>query len=141
MPHLTVEYSANVADHHDVDLLIEAVHQAAIDFEIGPLAGMRTRGAERSMFRVADGGDDLAFVAITARLGPGRDAATKQAFIEHVLDRAQRQIKAEDQIKAEGHPLAIAWSMEVQEIDADFRVNRNEVAKRLAGDQRTDKSS
>ena len=125
MPHITVEYSANVADRNDVDALVEVVHQAAIDFEIGAMAGMRTRAAPRLHFRVADGGSDLAFIAIVARVGPGRDPATKRSFIDHVLDRAQAQISGE------GSNLAIAWSMEVQEINADFRVNRNEVPDRL----------
>ena len=30
MPHITIEYSANVAEHHDIDELVAAVHEAAL---------------------------------------------------------------------------------------------------------------
>lgn len=125
MPHIIVEHSANVADHHDIDALVEVVHQAALEIKIGALAGMRTRAAPRLHFRVADGGSDLAFIAIVVRVGPGRDPATKRSWLDHVLDRAQGHISDE------GSNLAIAWSIEVQEIDADYRINRNEVPDRL----------
>ncbi|MDH3293565.1 MAG: 5-carboxymethyl-2-hydroxymuconate Delta-isomerase [Acidimicrobiia bacterium] len=125
MPHLTIEYSANVADHHDIDALLDVVHQAALDHGLAPLAGLRTRAVAREDYRVADGGADLAFIAITARMAPGRDAATKRSFIEYVLDQACRQVEGE------AREPAIAWSIEIQELDADFRINRNRVKDRL----------
>ena len=70
--------------------------------------------------------DDLAFVAIAIRVGPGRDAPTKTSFIEAVLDAA------ESQLDTESGPLAIAWSIELNEIDVNFRINRNHVRTRLA---------
>ena len=29
MAHIIIEHSANLADHHDIDALVEAVHEAA----------------------------------------------------------------------------------------------------------------
>ena len=126
MPHIMIEYSANIAEHHDVEALISAVHNAAIGHGLPPVDGLRTRAAVRDHFRIADGSADLAFVAIAIRIGPGRDAATKTGFIETVLDAA------ESQLDAEFGPLAIAWSIELNEIDANFRINRNHVRTRLA---------
>lgn len=126
MPHITIEYSANVAEHHDIDALVDVVHMAAIDHGLPPADGMRTRAVARSHYRVADGSDDLAFVAIAVRIGPGRDPATKSDFIETVLDAAEARLDAE------ASPLAIAWSIELNEIDAEFRINRNHVRTRLA---------
>ena len=126
MPHIMIEYSANIAEHHDVDALVSAVHNAAIGHGLPPVDGLRTRAAVRDHFRIADGSADLAFVAIAIRIGPGRDAATKTGFIETVLDAA------ESQLDAEFGPLAIAWSIELNEIDANFRINRNHVRTRLA---------
>lgn len=126
MPHITIEYSVNIADHHDVDALVAAVHAAAIAHGLPPVDGLRTRAASREHYRIADSSNDLAFVAIAIRIGPGRDAATTTSFIETVLDAAEHQIDAE------AGPLAIAWSIELNEIDPNFRINRNHVRPRLA---------
>ena len=129
MPHIIIEYSANVADHHDVDALVTTIHETAKATGIGPLGGLRTRAAVRERYRIADGHTDNAMVAIIARLGPGREPDEKTAFIGTVLDAAEAQVATEHS------PLAIAWSMEVQEIDAQFRVNRNYVAARLTAEK------
>lgn len=126
MPHILVEYSANVAVHHDIDALLAVVHEAGLSQKLAALGGHRTRAMEREHYRVADGNPDYAFVAVYVRIGPGRDAATKTALLTAVLDAAEQHIADQD------GPLTIAWSIEVQEIDADFRVNRNDVTKALA---------
>lgn len=123
MPHVTIEYSANVAEHHDIDALVAAVHDAALDHGLAALAALRTRAAERTHFRIADGDDRFAFVAIHARIGPGRDLEQKQSFIEALLDAAQQTLEAT--------PLAIAWSIELNEIDPELRINRNGVRAAL----------
>ncbi len=120
MPHLTIEFTSNVADHHDLDELLDAIHTTVLESAIGPVAGLRIRAVEHTHYRVADGDPSFAFVAMYARLGPGRDLATRQAFIETVLDAGEAALA--------GTPLRIIWSMEVAEIDPDVRVNRNHVA-------------
>jgi len=132
MPHITIEYSANVADHHNVDELVQAVHQAALAHGLPPADGLRTRAERRDHYVVADGSSDLAFVAVAVRIGPGRDSQTKTSFLTALLDAA------ESQISSEGGPLAIAWSIELNEIDPDFRINRNHVRPRLAERASTD---
>ena len=72
MPHIIIEYSANVADHHDVDALIAVIHETATATHIGPLGAMRARATSREQYRIADGHTDNAMVSIIARLGPGR---------------------------------------------------------------------
>lgn len=125
MPHITIEYSANLAEHHDISALVEAVHSAALGHGLPPADGLRTRAVSRSHYRIADGDPDHAFVAIHVRVGPGRDAATKHSFIEAILDTAEARIAKTP------HPLAIAWSIEMTEIDPELRINRNHVRTRL----------
>ncbi len=128
MPHLIIEHSANVAQHHDVSALLDAVHRAVLDLEVAPVAGVRIRSIEQSNYRIASGDDpNHAYIAMIARLGPGRDAETKTHLINTVLDAAEAQVATEDS------PLVIAWSLEVQEIDAEFRVNRNHIAAAMKG--------
>ncbi len=126
MAHITIEYSANLADHHDIGSLVDAVHQTAASHGLAPLDGLRTRAVARAHFRIADGDPHHAFVAIAVRLGPGREPAARRAFLEAILNAAEAEIAAASS------PLAVAWSAELSEIDAAFRINRNAVRDRLA---------
>jgi len=64
-------------------------------------------------------------VAIDCRIAPGRDAAAKHSFLEQVLDAAEAQLESE------GSSLHIAWSMEITEVNPEFRINRNRVRDAL----------
>lgn len=123
MPHVIIEYSANVAEHHDIDALVSAVHRAALQHEIVPADALRTRATPCAAYAVADEHPANAFVAITARVGPGRDAADKRSLVDAILDAADQHLGET--------PLAIAWSVELTEIDPEFRVNRNHVRARM----------
>lgn len=125
MPHITIEHSENLADHHDIDALVDAVHTAALDHGLPELAALRTRAVSRRLYRIASGEPLFGFVAITCRIAPGRDAAAKHSFLEQVLDAAEAQLESE------GGPLHIAWSIEITEVDPEFRINRNRVRDAL----------
>jgi 5-carboxymethyl-2-hydroxymuconate isomerase len=77
MPHLTVEYSANLRKKIDIQKLVEAVHQAALHTGVFEVAAVRTRAAGREHYVVADGHRDNAFVAIFVRVAPGRSPETR----------------------------------------------------------------
>ena len=134
MPHVIIEYSANVAEHHDIDELVEVVHAAALADGLPALDALRTRAEERTAFRVADGAETNAFVAIHARIGPGRDADAKQRFLAAVLDAAEAHVAGTplDPPPLDPPPLDIAWSIELTEIDPEFRINRNHVRPAIA---------
>ena len=126
MPHLIIEYSGNVAKYHDIDGLLDVLQKATIELDVSPTPGIRIRAIGHDQYRIADGSDpDHAFVAMVARIGPGRDDETKTRLIDTLLDAAEAQFATEDS------PLCVAWSLEVQEIDANFRVNRNHVKTRM----------
>lgn len=48
MPHVVVEYSANIRDRIDLPRLIETLHATAIATGVSPEGGTRTRAAERT---------------------------------------------------------------------------------------------
>jgi 5-carboxymethyl-2-hydroxymuconate isomerase len=125
VPHIIIECSANVAERRDLQRLVDAVHAAALDHGLPALDALRTRVTVRSPYRIADGHPDNAFVAITARVAPGRSAETKRSFMEAVLDTAEKELTLPDD------SLTIAYSIEVQEIDPDSRINRNYVRARM----------
>ena len=126
MAHITIEYSANLADHHDIEALVDAVHEAAAAHGLTPRDGLRTRAVARTHYRIADGDPHHAFAAIAVRVGPGRDAAARLSFLEAILDAADAHVAATPS------PLAVAWSAELTEMDAAFRINRNGVRARIA---------
>ena len=128
MPHIIIEYSANLAELTDIDALVAAVHQAALDDGLPALDALRTRAAPREHYRIADGDPAYGFVAVTARVGPGRPNSAIEAFLDclvEAVDQALAPLRGR-------HPVAI--SAEVQFIDPDFRRNLNHVRAYRAGE-------
>ncbi len=126
MPHIVIEYSANLADLIDTDALLAAVHTAALDDGLSALAGLRTRAAPRDHYRIADGDPSYGFVCLTARIGPGREPEIVQRFLTRLIDTVDDMLAP----LQPDHPVAI--SAEVQLIDASLRINRNHVRTHLA---------
>jgi 5-carboxymethyl-2-hydroxymuconate isomerase len=117
MPHLIVEYSANLKNQIDIFKLVETVHHAALRTGVFEVAAIRTRAAGRDYYMIADGHRDNAFVAIFVRVAPGRPPETRRRVGQEIFDAACEFLKN----VYETTPLAI--SLEVQEIDntATFR--------------------
>lgn len=126
MAHISIEYSANLESDHDIGVLVDDVHEAALGTGAIPLVGLRTRAHRCDFVRIANGDDDLAFVAVTIRLGPGRDDDVKIQLIRTVLDAAEAAL--------DGGPFHVAYSCEAQEIDAVMRENRNHIRAYLEGE-------
>jgi 5-carboxymethyl-2-hydroxymuconate isomerase len=74
MPHLVLEYSANVPDEPDFDLVLQRLHETMTT--VGPfdLSNVKSRAVRREPFRVADGASDRAFVHLTVSVLAGREA-------------------------------------------------------------------
>lgn len=123
MPHITIEHSANLAEHHDVDGLVAAVHAEALRHALVAPDALRTRAEPRASYRIADGHPANAFVAIHVRLAPGRSRDDKRELIERVLAVAEQYVATT--------PLAIAWSIELTELDPELRINHNRVRDRI----------
>lgn len=119
MPHIVVEYSANLRARIGPENLIECVHQAALRTGVFPIGGTRTRAAERSCFRIADGHPDNAFVHVVLRIAHGRDLATRRRVGEEVFGAVCKYLEG----PFERSPLGI--SLEIQEIDPAVSWKKN----------------
>lgn len=119
MPHFIVEYSTNLTGRIDVDGLLDAIHEAAIETGIFPLKGLRTRACPRKNYRIADGHPDNAFVHISARVGHGRSVEVRRAAAEAVFDTACEFLRPH----FEQHPLAVSFEMEQIDPDTSFKYN------------------
>ena len=124
VPHIIIEYSDNLRT--DIDSLVDVVHRAALAYGLAPADALRTRAAARTSYRVATADPDFAFVAIMARVGPGRSPEARTRFLTALLDAAEHHVGVEQ---------PVAWSAEVQEIDPELRINRNRVRQFLQENQ------
>ncbi len=119
MPHLLVEYSANLEPALDIPALIAAVHAAALETGVFPIGGLRTRAVRRDLFCIADGHADNGFIHIQARIGSGRPAEVRQRAAEQIFAR----LKAMTATHFAAHPLGL--TLELVEIDPTGSLKHN----------------
>jgi 5-carboxymethyl-2-hydroxymuconate isomerase len=124
MPHLILEHSANVSEVADVAGLVVALHQAALATGVAPVDALRTRAARRDEYAVGDRHPDNGFVAVTARLGAGRTDREKRHLIEALMTALSDELG-----DAQRH---LMLSVEYQEIDPTFRINKNNLRPAIA---------
>ncbi|MBD9375230.1 5-carboxymethyl-2-hydroxymuconate Delta-isomerase [Rhizobium sp. ARZ01] len=93
MPHIWVEYSANIEKEIDVPQLLENVQKALIDDgSIFPFAGARTRGVRVDNYLIVDGHPDNAFVHVLLRIASGRSEADRKAAGERVFANVKEHL-------------------------------------------------
>jgi 5-carboxymethyl-2-hydroxymuconate isomerase len=107
MPHIIVEYSANLDKSMDVPGLLNALHQAMIDSGHAPLEGIRTRAERREHYCVADRNPDNAFVHIIVRMREGRPKEAYQKVADMLMAAAEKSLDA----TLKKHPMQLALEM------------------------------
>jgi 5-carboxymethyl-2-hydroxymuconate isomerase len=110
MPHIIVEYSANLEGQISPQALVESLHRAALATGVFEIGGIRTRAERRDVYCIADGDAGNGFVAVTARIGQGRDLAARTRLAEALMSALQ----AETEIAFQTRGLGL--TVEVQEI-------------------------
>lgn len=94
MPHLTVEYSANLGDDVDIATFCAAMRDAMLETGIFPLAGIRVRAFPCHAYVIADGDPRYAYLNMICRIGAGRDPETRVAAAEAIYAAAEGHLKA-----------------------------------------------
>ncbi len=136
MPHLIVEYSSNLDDQIDLESLMTKLRDRAVASGVFPLGGIRVRGERRDHYLVADGERDNAFVHLTARVGHGRDAATRQAASQALFEVLLRHMQGVFDERGLG------LSFEMVEIDPVTSLKQNNLHRQLRrGNQGADAGS
>jgi len=129
MPHIVIEYSANLRGQLDLPRLLEAAHTSALATGVFPIGGLRTRAYAAEHYRIADAHPDNAFIHITLRVGHGRDLETRRRACEAIFTSVcERLAPLQERI-----PLGI--SLEMREIDPVLTFKKNnlhEYVKRRA---------
>jgi len=85
MPHLVLEYSANVPDEPDLHRVLRRLNEAMTTAGPFDLANVKSRAVRLDPFRVADGAPGRAFVHLTAAVLAGREAGVLRMAGEALL--------------------------------------------------------
>lgn len=114
MPHQVIEYSANLDTRLDIERLVEVMHAVAVSLDTLPVGGIRTRTARRDTYRIADSHPDNTFINVTLRIAPRPDDVKKD--VGETLFQALK-----DFVQPVFAEIPMSLSLEIQEIDAEFR--------------------
>lgn len=125
MPHLNIEYSANLADELDIQALVERIHETALATGIFPLGGVRTRAEARNHYRIANGNPRASYIHMMVRIGSGRDFETRR----RAGDRIFEALCDFTNPLYESRPLAL--SFELHEIPPDMAWRKNNLHELL----------
>lgn len=119
MPHIVIEYSANLEAQLDFPALLKALGDSAVATGVFPIGGIRIRAYPATHYRIADGHPENTFVHVLLKIGHGRDAATRKRACEGIFFTLCEQLDGlRDRL-----PLGI--SLEMQEIDPILTFKRN----------------
>lgn len=76
MPHVIIEYTANVEADARIPELMRVLNDVLIGHaDVFPVGGIRTRALRLDQYRMADGAEDDAFIHVTFRIKAGRQKA------------------------------------------------------------------
>lgn len=113
MPHIIVEYSANLPDEHwDIDQLLNALVDAAVATTLFPASGMRARAVRCDHYHVGNGNSDNGFLNVTMRVGAGRDPGVRQKAGEQIFATLR------DELSTLTNARPVALSFEMAELDS-----------------------
>ena len=126
MPHLIVEYSANLEADLGMAEVVDALHASALETGVFPIGGIRVRASRREIYRIADGHPDNAFIHVQARIGAGRPPDVRAKAAEIIFER----LKAVTVAVYAKRPLGL--SLEIVEIDPVGSLKHNNLHEAVA---------
>src|SRR4051794_25330757 len=129
MPHLNIEYSANLEELFDVQALVDTIHATALETGIFPLGGVRTRAESRRFYRIANGDPRAGYIHMMVRIGSGRDVEIRRSAGDRIFAALCDFTKEIYQSR----PLAL--SFEIHEIPGDMAWRKNNLHELLKKEQ------
>jgi 5-carboxymethyl-2-hydroxymuconate isomerase len=83
MPHLTLEYTANI--DIDVQPLLARLHEEVVATGAINLKGIKSRAVKHTQYRIADGNHDYAFVHVSLLIREGRPIEIQKEATQRVM--------------------------------------------------------
>lgn len=127
MPHLSIEYSANLDGRLDIQALCEALAEAIVASGLFEPGAVRVRAHRASAFVIADRHAENGFLDMAFRMGKGRTQDEKKRVGEAIFAMASERCRT---LLETPH---LALSLEVREIDAELSWKKNSIHPRLRG--------
>lgn len=127
MPHLTIEYSANLDARADLDALCAALLETVLETGLFEVGAVRVRALRADHYAIADRLPENAFVDLSFRIGKGRSADEKKRAGEAIFATASSLLAP---LFETPH---FALSLEIREIDAELSWKKNAIHPRLRG--------
>ncbi len=125
MPHLTVEYSANLEGRADLDAICAALLETVLETGLFEIGAVRVRALRADHYAIADRLPENAFIDLNLRIGKGRSAEEKKRTGEALFATASRLLAP---LLETPH---FALSLEIREIDAELSWKKNAIHSRL----------
>ena len=127
MPHLSIQYSPQLAQRHDMAGLCKQLREVMIDQGCFPVGGIRVRAWPTPAEALADGHPNNCYADMILRMGTGRTTEAKQAAGAALMAGVEAFFASE--LKA-GHMML---ALEIVEINGEMSWKTNTVHARLGG--------
>jgi 5-carboxymethyl-2-hydroxymuconate isomerase len=128
LPHIQIDYSANLEQRLDIVGLCRALRDAAAETGVLPLAGLRVRATACTHTVIADGNPDHAFLDISLRLRGGRSAQDKARATAHIFAAAETYCA---EVLASS---SLMLSFEMRDIDPELSPKTSSIRRYLPGE-------
>ena len=90
MPHLTLEYTANIPHEVDIQDLLAKLHQVIAKLAGTRIENFKSRAICRDIYYIGTGSGQEAFVHLEIRLLAGRSPETKERIGQQCLDLLEK---------------------------------------------------
>lgn len=125
MPHLTLEYSANLDARVDMRGLCRALLKTLLDTGLVELGAVRVRALRCEAYAIADDVPENSFIDASLRLGAGRSDADKTRAGEALMLTLRSFLAPLFEMPH------FALSLEIREIDPQLSWKQNAIHPRL----------
>ena len=119
MPHLYIEYSANAEAIIEIDGLLDALYDTALETGVFPLGGIRIRAQRIEKYRIADCSPQNAYVHVTGLLGHGRPLDVRRTVGEMLFSSLRDYCAS----AYASNPLALSLTLQELHPELNFKQN------------------
>jgi 5-carboxymethyl-2-hydroxymuconate isomerase len=85
MPHLTLEYSANLAETPETKTLFAELHAALVEFQPIKLADIKSRAIRCENYHIGAGSPESVFIHLTVKILAGRSIEERRKMSQRML--------------------------------------------------------
>lgn len=112
MPHMTLEYTGNIANEINTNDLLKKMNASLISHEgLFSPQGIRSRAIKLTDYLVGDGSSNDGFVHVNLKIAPGRTEEAKKNVFDHLFQVIEDYFEA---VLANHH---VTISLEFLELD------------------------